>query len=221
MKALVTGFAAFLIAAVPVVASSQTTTTDKIEKKTERAADKVEQKAERTGDKLEQKADKAESKVKSTADKAGTATKDSWLTSKTKIALFADDRVKGTNVSVETKNGVVTLRGKAATPEEKAAAAEVAKSVEGVASVRNNIQVVPSTARKAVDAKDDDLKKNVKSRISKDARLKGSDIDVRADNGVVTLTGDAKDLNARARASEIARGVPGVKSVKNEIKEKS
>ena len=210
MKALATAFAAFLIAAVPVVASAQTTTTDKVEKK-----------AEKTGDKIEQKTEKAESKVKSTTDKATTATKDSWLTSKTKIALFADERVSGSDVHVDTKNGVVSLRGKVKSAEEKAAAEEVAKTVEGVASVKNQLQVVPGSARKAIDAKDDDLKKNIKSRISKDAKLKGSDIEVRADNGVVTLTGDAKDVNARARASEIARGVPGVKYVKNEIKEKS
>ena len=202
MNALVAGFAALLIAAVPVVAGAQTTT-DKVEKKTENAVDK------------------AETKTKNAADKTATATKDSWITSKTKIALFGDERVSGTHVHVDTKNGVVHLRGKVASAEEKAAAAEVAKGVDGVASVKNELQVVPSTARKTVDAKDDDLKKSVKSRISKDSQLKGSDIEVRADNGVVTLTGDAKSINARARASELARGVPGVKSVKNEIKEKS
>jgi osmotically-inducible protein OsmY len=80
---------------------------------------------------------------------------------------------------------------------------------------------VPASVRKAVDAKDDDLKTTVKARINRETRLKGSDIQVRADNGVVTLTGDVKDIGARVRASEIARGVPGVKAVKNELKEKS
>jgi hyperosmotically inducible protein len=203
MNTLATGFAALLIAAVPVIANAQTTTTDKVEKKTESTVEK------------------AETKTKNAADKATTATKDSWITSKTKIALFGDERVSATQVHVDTKKGVVHLRGKVATSEEKAAAAEVAKGVDGVVSVKNELQVVPSTARKVVDAKDDDLKKSVKTRISKDSKLKGSDIDVRADNGVVTLTGDAKNIDARARASELARGVPGVKSVKNEIKEKS
>jgi hyperosmotically inducible protein len=220
MNGFATALAALLITAVPVAASAQTTT-DKVEKKAERAADKVEQKTERAGDKIEQKTEKAESRTKATAAKAGTAVKDSWITSKTKIALFGDERVSGTDINVQTRNGVITLRGKVATSQEKMAAEEIAKSIDGVASVKNQLQVVASGARKAVDAKDDDLTKSVKSRISKDTRLKGSDIEVRADNGVVTLTGDAKDLGARARASELARSVPGVKSVKNEIKEKS
>jgi osmotically-inducible protein OsmY len=44
---------------------------------------------------------------------------------------------------------------------------------------------------------------------------------VRVDNGIVTLMGDVKDIGASARASEVARSVPGVRSVKNELKEKS
>jgi hyperosmotically inducible protein len=220
MKHILVGLAALSIAASPALAPAQTTT-DKIEKKTERAADKVEQKTERAADKAERKADSAGDKAKATTEKAKTGTKDAWLVSKTKIALYADERVHGTSVNVDAKNGVVTLRGKVTSADEKKAAEEVAKSVEGVSSVKNNLQVVSAAEKKAVDRKDDDLKKAVKDRIGKDARLKGSDIEVRADKGVVTLVGDAKDIGARARASELARGVPGVKSVKNELKEKS
>jgi osmotically-inducible protein OsmY len=36
---------------------------------------------------------------------------DSWLTSKTKIALFADARVKGSEINVETSQGLVMIRG--------------------------------------------------------------------------------------------------------------
>jgi hyperosmotically inducible protein len=129
--------------------------------------------------------------------------------------------VSANEVKVETKNGVVTLRGKVATDAEKRAAKEIAKGIDGVTSVRNQLQVVSASARKAVDVKDNDLTTTVKARINREAHLKGSDIQVRADNGVVTLTGDVKDIVARARASEVAREVPGVKAVKNELKEKS
>ena len=72
-----------------------------------------------------------------------------------------------------------------------------------------------------VNAKDSDLKDSIQRRIKTDTRLKDSDIEVRVDAGVVTLMGDVKDIGARARASEVARGVPGVKYVKNELREKS
>jgi len=154
-------------------------------------------------------------KAKSTTEDAKTAVTDSWITSKTKIALFADERVKGTQVSVDTKDGVVHLRGKVDSDEAKQAAAEVAKGVEHAKSVKNDLQVVPPAARKAVDANDKDIDKAVESRLAKDAQLKK--VDVRTDGGVVTLTGEVSSITAAAKASEMARHVPGVKSVKNEL----
>src|SRR5207253_9849179 len=47
---------------------------------------------------------------------------DSWITAKTKIALFADSRVKVRQINVETKNGLVMMRGKVDTNEAKNAA---------------------------------------------------------------------------------------------------
>ena len=56
--------------------------------------------------------DQATEKVKETAQAVKGAVSDSWLTSKTKIELFADERVKGRQVHVETVKGEVFLRGK-------------------------------------------------------------------------------------------------------------
>lgn len=42
-------------------------------------------------------------------------------------------------------------------------------------------------------------------------------LDVRTDAGVVTLTGEVPTIGSSAKASEMARGVPGVRSVKNEL----
>jgi hyperosmotically inducible protein len=159
--------------------------------------------------------DKAADKAKSVTQDAKTAVSDSWVTSKTKIALFSDDRVKGSQVKVETIDGVVHLRGKVDSPEAKAAATSVAQGIEGVKSVKNDLQVVSPGARKAVDAKDSDIAKAVESRLSRETDLKK--IDVRADAGVVTLTGKVPTIVASAKASEMARGVNGVRSVKNEL----
>ena len=49
---------------------------------------------------------------KSTSESMKTNVSDSWITAKTKIALFADSRVPGTSVNVETSKGMVVLRGK-------------------------------------------------------------------------------------------------------------
>jgi hyperosmotically inducible periplasmic protein len=159
--------------------------------------------------------EKMKEKTKTTTEEAKTTVSDSWITSKAKIALFSDERVKGTQVHVDTKDGVVNLRGKVDSPEAKSAAGEIAKGIEGAKSVKNDLQVVAPSARKAVDASDKDIAKTVDSRLHKDATLKK--VDVRTDGGVVTLTGEVPSITASAKASEMARGVPGVKSVKNEL----
>jgi hyperosmotically inducible protein len=159
--------------------------------------------------------DKVEQKVKGMAHDAKTGVSDSWVTAKTKIALYGDDRVKGGQVSVETVKGAVSLRGKVDSADAKTAAASVAKEVEGAKSVRNDLQVVPPGDRKVVEASDAGITKQVEGRLGKDARLKK--VDVRTDKGAVILTGAVAGIAASARASELAHGVPGVRMVKNEL----
>lgn len=152
---------------------------------------------------------------KSTTSAVKETISDSWITAKTKIVLFADSRVSGTKVSVETQKGTVALRGKVDNDTAKAAAEEVAKGIDGVQSVKNELQVVPPSAQKAVEAKDDDITKQVKTRLGRDARLKS--LDVRTDNGVVTLQGKVPSIMDSARASEMAREVGGVRAVRNDV----
>src|SRR5689334_24688765 len=63
---------------------------------------------------------------------------DSWITAKTKIALFADSRVKGSDVSVATTDGAVIIRGKVDTDAAKQAAESIAKGIEGAKTVKND-----------------------------------------------------------------------------------
>ena len=151
---------------------------------------------------------------KSTTEAVKTNVSDSWLTAKTKIALMADSRVPGASVNVETQKGMVYLRGKVDSAAAKTAAEEVARGIEGVQAVRNELQVVPESAKKMVEAKDDEITKQVKAKFKADPKLKS--LDVRSDNGVVTLQGKLPSITDSARASQMAREVPGVRSVRND-----
>ena len=151
---------------------------------------------------------------KSTTESMKTTVSDSWITAKTKIALFADSRAPGSVVNVETKSRMVSLRGKVETAAEKQAAEEIARGIEGVQGVKNELQVVPGSAKKLVDVKDDEITQQVKNRFEKDQKLKT--LDVRTDNGVVTLQGRLPNITDSARASQMAREVPGVRAVRND-----
>ena len=164
---------------------------------------------------VEQKADQAGEKIKDTAHDVKTGVTDSWITSKIKIALFADPRVEGHEVHVVTKSGVVTLRGKVDSAEARTVAGDITKSSEHVKSVRNELQVVGHANRSELAANDKDIAKNVQTRFNRDARLKAVNVDV--NDGVVSLSGEVKSIDASAKASEMARGVAGVRSVKNDL----
>ena len=142
---------------------------------------------------------------------------DSWLTSKTKIALFADTRVKGRQINVETQNAKVILRGKVDSDGAKSAAEEIAKGIEGVKDVKNELQVVPPAVREMVEDNDDAITDRVKDSIKKDTKLSQADIGVKTNAGVVSLTGEVPDIMTSAQASMTAWIVPGVKSVKNDL----
>jgi hyperosmotically inducible protein len=148
---------------------------------------------------------------------------DTWLTAKTKIALAADGRVKGRQVDVETTKGQVMLRGKVDSDSAKQAAEDITKRLDGVKTVKNDLEVVAPSTRDAVEDKDDAITKRVKEHIAMDSHLNKSDIAVQTNAGVVSLTGEVNDIMTSANASWATRQVPGVKSVKNDltVKEKA
>lgn len=150
---------------------------------------------------------------------AAAETGDSWLTAKTKIALMTAEEVGGLAIDVDTYDSIVTLHGKVTTPQEKARAAEIAKTVSGVKDVRNLLQVVPEADREAAKVADNQLKERVSTVLERDASLDDSSIKVSSVNkGVVLLSGEAKTVSDHLRALEDARAVQGVQRVASEIK---
>ena len=66
---------------------------------------------------------------------------DSVITTKIKSQLAADDFLKSFQISVETRKGIVELSGFVDSQKAADKAGQIARGVEGVASVRNNLVV--------------------------------------------------------------------------------
>lgn len=60
---------------------------------------------------------------------------DTWLTARVKFAFLYSSTIDGGNISVNTRNGVVSLDGRAASGAERALAIEQARNVTGVKGV--------------------------------------------------------------------------------------
>jgi len=66
---------------------------------------------------------------------------DSVVTGKVKAAIFNEPSLKATEINVETYKGDVQLSGFVAQAQDAQKAAEVARGVKGVNSVKNDIRV--------------------------------------------------------------------------------
>ncbi|MCE3285163.1 MAG: transport-associated protein [Steroidobacteraceae bacterium] len=75
---------------------------------------------------------------------AGAYLDDSAITASVKTRMLDDERVAGTSITVETLNGTVMLSGFAKSAAEKAAAESIARKVDGVRDVKNEITVRPA-----------------------------------------------------------------------------
>lgn len=94
------------------------------------------------------------------------------------------------------------------------------KQAQGVANDTASMGAAAETrADAAAEANDPDMRiaADVKTSLEKDPDLASMKIDVHSEEGVVTLIGRAPDPAARERAGHIARGVPEVKSVENQL----
>ena len=151
--------------------------------------------------------------------------------------MTADGRISPTRVNVDTLNGDVTLKGEVPTQEEKDAAEEVARKVEGVKSVSNQITVNPAAAGSGVPSGKEmkqqaekavsDVGHEVKKEAGKafllgeiKARLAAagySYINVGVEQGEVTLKGEAPNEKDRIAVEAITEKIEGVVKVNNQL----
>jgi osmotically-inducible protein OsmY len=79
----------------------------------------------------------------STAKREGTGeyVDNSVITTKVKAAIFGDESLKSSEINVETFKGVVQLSGFVSSQADINRAVEVARTVKGVTSVKNDMRV--------------------------------------------------------------------------------
>lgn len=146
---------------------------------------------------------------------------DAALLTSVKSALAADTSVSdAADINVDVNRGVVKLSGFVDSPQVKSKAGEVARGVDGVASVQNDISVgESSTAGEVID--DSVVTAKVKTALIASSETKAHQINVETKDGVVQLSGFVDTAQAKSAATTVAKSVSGVKDVKNELSVKS
>ena len=146
---------------------------------------------------------------------------DTWIGMKVKSALLYHRNVSGTKTEVFVKDGVVTLKGEAATQAQKELTTEYAKDVAGVKDVSNEMTVssapvkVAETMGENID--DASITAQVKATLLSHRSTGVLRTKVATKDGVVTLMGQARNAAEKDLVTKLVGDVNGVKSVVNNM----
>ena len=136
---------------------------------------------------------------------------DKQITNAVEARFVFDNAVPWSFVDVETQAGIVTLSGTADNLLAKERAARIAESIKGVRSVVNNIDV------QTVNRTDEEIRQDVDRALLMDAAADSYELKPSVNGAVVTLKGTVQSFKEQNLALQLARGVRGVKDVKDEI----
>jgi osmotically-inducible protein OsmY len=149
-----------------------------------------------------------------------TANSDAWLKDKIKVTLLFHRSVRASTTEVDVKDGIVTLRGDAASQAQKELTTEYAKDVEGVKGINNEMSVTNiSEKTRSVGEKIDDasITAQVKMTLLSHHSTSALNTNVETKRGVITLYGKARNAAELNLATKLANDVNGVKGVKNRM----
>lgn len=148
---------------------------------------------------------------------------DATLTATVKSKLLWNSVTDALKIDVDSKDGVVTLKGRATSPEAKELAGRLASNTDGAITVNNLIslsaedsiasKVQPPSSSPVEQLSDAWITGKVKSSLIYSRNLDGLNIKVETKEGLVTLNGIVANSADKELAVEIARNIRGVKAV--------
>jgi hyperosmotically inducible periplasmic protein len=128
------------------------------------------------------------------------------------------------NVSQDREKGVITLTGDVNSEDQKAQAAATAKQAAPDYTIADELGVTPAGAEsqaKSVSSNlDNAIEDNYKAEIKGHKNLDDQSIDYKAKNGTLVLSGSVKTSSQKKEAEKLAKAVPNVQQVVNEIEVK-
>lgn len=114
----------------------------------------------------------------------GTGISDDKIEDNIKSALEMDPVTENINVDIMVSDGNVNLTGEVGSYQEKQLVGDIVMGVKGVVRIVNNLNIDYT-----VDNPDSEIKEEIKQTLANDVRVDDALIDVKVNDGVVTLTG--------------------------------
>ena len=149
---------------------------------------------------------------------------DGWIALKIRSRLLVKGNVSATSTKVDVKDGNVRLTGTADNVAQKELTTIYAKEIENVKTVTNDIVVKsPATKEDTMGDKMDDasITSSVKYALLSHKATSALRTKVTTNDGVITISGEAKTDAEKSLVTKLAQDVRGTKSVTNNMTVKS
>jgi hyperosmotically inducible periplasmic protein len=147
---------------------------------------------------------------------------DTWIALKVKSVLLFHRNVKATKTDVNVKDGVVTLTGEASSMAQKELTTEYAKDVDNVKEVNNEMTIaktptlpVETTIGEKID--DASITAQIKSSLLTHRSTSALKTKIETVDGVVTVSGIAKNPAEKSLVTKLVNDIEGVTSVINNM----
>ncbi len=155
--------------------------------------------------------------------------KDAWLDGKVETALLVNRHLNNFEIDTDVKGRTVTLTGTVNSEIDKELAGEIAKGIEGVNKVENNL-TIEKPEKMNHEAHDDDAERSfstwyndatttaaIKSKLLWNGETSGLKVNVDTMYGKVTLKGNVNSSAEKDLVEKIAENTDGVRSVDNQL----
>lgn len=140
-------------------------------------------------------------------------TTDKRIAEEIRTRLGGDDRVPHPSaVAVSEQHGTVTLRGTVGSFHQRLAAVKVARSVDGVLTIDDELWVDPRDRWQ-----DNEIRGAALQALMSDPAVPADRVDVAVANGWLTLKGEVTDQRQHDAAFNAVYRLPGVGGITNEI----
>jgi len=133
------------------------------------------------------------------------------------------NNLSSVGVSQDREKGVMTLTGTVDSQDLKNQAESLAKQAAPDYTIADEIGVRPpgdSAAGSAASNRDSAIEDNFKAEIKEHKALNDQSIHASAKNGTIILTGSVRTVAQKREAEKLAKGVPNVQQVVNELEVK-
>jgi hyperosmotically inducible periplasmic protein len=147
---------------------------------------------------------------------------DIWLEAQLVTSYTLNEHLNPFKIDVDVQDGVANITGSVDSTIERDLAVEIARSIDGIREVEENLKIGPTDEPTKESAfsrqvKDATITAKVKYRLILNKNIASYDINVDTKNGVVTLSGKVDSGEKRDLAVKLAENTSGVLKVEDSL----